>query len=477
MEQAYHICRGDEKPLITQPASVDYEDIASVFSYEMFDRQMHSFIAMWNMLIEAWDDYGTQELTFDILSLSLKASRLCLMADEDMARQNHDLKRGRRLKNMEFAATLERMVTERITPLVENVIKKVRSEGRFEGHKWKRTTATILSMLPKLDGIANNEEYKFTTFSREVAEMEGLLNMKYKPTKYPGMPSEERLWNLLLLFMRTAYLMMHFSRAENLCGVSLSNEEAGLIFEASIQQYIDSPKGREELDLYFATLKYDNDGCELTVSQLKEARRKLRETVPQPLQLVFLNHAGNLEAMAQAFIAKGGCEEEDYEPFVSAVAKWFIIEQQIHSIEHPEKCVTPIYNQVFHKTVNGRLVDMERLRFSIGEMAKAITRKSHWFCLWCVLRHHNLLADKSHEHFAQQMMHHEWFGHLPADQHFSGDTLREYSGYFTIHDYMAWNNSAFLDYRNINGKKKWSEKLCDKLLRKCLEMEELYVKV
>ena len=86
--------------------SDDYEDIASVFSYEMFDRQMNSFISMWNMLTDAWDDYGTQELTFDILSLSLKAARLCLMADEDMARQNQDLKRSRRLKNMKYAATL-----------------------------------------------------------------------------------------------------------------------------------------------------------------------------------------------------------------------------------------------------------------------------------------------------------------------------------------------------------------------------------
>ena len=62
------------------------------------------------------------------------------------------------------------------------------------------------------------------------------------------------MWNLLLLFMRTVYLMMHFSRAENLCGVSLSDEEAGLIFESSIQKYIDSPKGKEDIDIYFAAL-------------------------------------------------------------------------------------------------------------------------------------------------------------------------------------------------------------------------------
>lgn len=47
---------------IEQTMTVDYEDIASVFSYEMFDRQMKSFIAMWDMLIGAWDDYGTRNL-------------------------------------------------------------------------------------------------------------------------------------------------------------------------------------------------------------------------------------------------------------------------------------------------------------------------------------------------------------------------------------------------------------------------------
>ena len=47
---------------IEQTMTVDYEDIASVFSYEMYDRQMKSFIAMWDMLIGAWDDYGTRNL-------------------------------------------------------------------------------------------------------------------------------------------------------------------------------------------------------------------------------------------------------------------------------------------------------------------------------------------------------------------------------------------------------------------------------
>ena len=39
------------------------------FSYEVFDRQLENFCRMLNVLIEAWDDYSPQELTFDIRSL------------------------------------------------------------------------------------------------------------------------------------------------------------------------------------------------------------------------------------------------------------------------------------------------------------------------------------------------------------------------------------------------------------------------
>ncbi len=52
------------------------------FSYEVFDRQLDNFCRMLSILVDAWEDYSPQELTFDIRSLCTKATRLCYMADE-----------------------------------------------------------------------------------------------------------------------------------------------------------------------------------------------------------------------------------------------------------------------------------------------------------------------------------------------------------------------------------------------------------
>ena len=46
------------------------------FSYEVFDRQLDNFCRMLSILVDAWEDYSPQELTFDIRSLCTKATRL-----------------------------------------------------------------------------------------------------------------------------------------------------------------------------------------------------------------------------------------------------------------------------------------------------------------------------------------------------------------------------------------------------------------
>lgn len=455
---------------------MEYDNINEIFSYEMFDRQMNTFLKMWRVMIDGWDDYGPQELTFDILSLSAKASRLCLMADEDMARQLADLKNSRKIQNINYAATIAKMMNDDIKPIMERAIGSMRSTHRLESHRWPVKSAGITKLLPMFDQV-NQGEPMFNDISIAVALVEELLKSKIKPAKFVGMVPEEKMWHLMQLFVRTAYLLFHFQRAENHCGIQLTDEEAGRILEASLQRYADSPEGREELDTYFATLKYDNDCNELSVDQLREARRLLRNDVPKPLRLIFLNYCNNLNAMAQALVARGDIDSaDDFNALISTETKWQIIEQEIYAIEHPETIVTPIQNTVFRKALNGRPVDMLRLKECIGKMAQAITRKNHWFALWCVLRHHNLIADESHEHFAQQMMSPEWFGDISADKRFTGDTLREYVGYFTLIDYAAWDNAAFLQFRSNYHKTKWGDKLCNTLLRKCFEMESLYDK-
>ena len=83
--------------------------------------------------------------------------------------------------------------------------------------------------------------------------------------------------------------------------------------------------------------------------------------------------------------------------------------------------------EVFVRSVNSRPVNMEELKKTIAKMVKLVSKKNQWFCIWSVLKHHNLLANLSHEAFARQMMNSDWFGkQVPDYQRFSGDTFREY---------------------------------------------------
>ena len=119
----------------------------------MFNRQLNTFLTMWKVMIDGWDDYGPQELTFDILSLSAKASRLCLMADEDMARQLGDLKNSRKIRNINYAATIAKMMNEEIKPVMERAIDSIRSTHRLESHRWPVKSAGMTKLLPMFDQV------------------------------------------------------------------------------------------------------------------------------------------------------------------------------------------------------------------------------------------------------------------------------------------------------------------------------------
>lgn len=84
-------------------------------------------------------------------------------------------------------------------------------------------------------------------------------------------------------------------------------------------------------------------------------------------------------------------------------------------LEHPQEIAPSLYNEVFVQNINSRPVSMEELKKIIAKMVRLVSRKNQWFCVWSVLRHHNLLANYSHEAFARQMMSDDWFG---------GDTKR-----------------------------------------------------
>ena len=69
------------------------------FSYEVFDRQLDHFTMMLKVLMDGWEDYSSQEMTFDIHSLCTKAARLCYLADQDLALQHTDVSHHRKEQN------------------------------------------------------------------------------------------------------------------------------------------------------------------------------------------------------------------------------------------------------------------------------------------------------------------------------------------------------------------------------------------
>ena len=168
---------------------MEYDNISEIFSYEMFDRQMNTFLTMWRVMIDGWDDYGAHELTFDIMSLSAKASRLCLMADEDMARQLRELNNNRKVSNIKYAATLAQMMNEEIKPLMERAISSLRATRRIENHRWPVMSAGMTKLLPMFDEV-NQEKPMFNDITVAVAQMEELLKRNIKPTKFDGMVPE-----------------------------------------------------------------------------------------------------------------------------------------------------------------------------------------------------------------------------------------------------------------------------------------------
>ena len=128
-----------------------------------------------------------------------------------------------------------------------------------------------------------------------------------------------------------------------------------------------------------------------------------------------------------------------------------------------------LYNNVFNTMLHERRISMVELRDKIGRMLTFVDKKNKWVCVWCVLNFHNMLKNKSLAAFANQMMHEDWFGGS-SYEHFSADTLTEYSGYFTDTLFTFWNEDDYL--RKKKGR--WSDSLCMKFKDVCRKMDEAF---
>lgn len=446
------------------------------FSYDVFDRQTDSLIGMCRMLAVNWDDYGTTELSIDLKSLEIKASRLCAMADIDLAIQQQELTHTRMARNIELAARMEDLMDSQFCPLVNSVATLMKQGRTIEGRKWTMFPSGMTQLMPRLtdyltqDGIdtANWNELMANTASFEKA-----LHKKLKPAKFPGMPGIERFWILYELFALLSYLLYHFKRVAELCTTTVTDEDAGRFLQDAIQRYTESDQGAAELARYREALSFDHGGS-LSLDNLAEARRLLRADVPQQLQLCFMRNIGNMEELA-AGMAVTQFTTDEYLDFISVLAKWQMLTQMMDSVHHPDRQQSGLlYNEVFHTMVHDRYIDMYDLRERIRRMCGYVTHKNGWLCVWCVLYHNNLIKNTSLEAFARQMNHPDWFGKDKDIPSFSGDTLRDYKPYFTERHYTIWNVKDYNIYRELHGKTKWSPDLCDRFMRLCLQMEDAF---
>ena len=449
-------------------------ELQPTFSYEVFDRQLETYYMMCQVLIHGWEDYGTQEMNFDIRSLCTKASRLCYMADQDLAQQHADLTHHRKLANNHHLEKMSQVVVGELFPFLRDVINRYHEIKMLQGHKSPMFDAQMSVLLPKLKEVIMDDGMKEDELEKILLGIQMVENgflKKVKFAKYPGVRPEERFWNLLQLFALSCYLVQHFRRATHCCGKIWSDEDWGRLTEAGVQNCMQNEKMKAELDLYFSTLEYDHDKGALDEVDMREAQHELKKEVPQTVLLPFLHHMDDAYQMGIE-LSKCRFTADECRQLFLTTAKWQILEANIHMLHHPEEIEESLSNEVFSKLVNGRVIDLKELKNTISKMMALVNRKNQWFCVWCVLKHHNLLQNFSHEAFARQMMSKDWFGEVAtAQQRFSGDTLREYKRYFSEYDYAQWDNEEFLEQKQLFGMNKWSSSLCEKFKQKCQEME------
>lgn len=440
--------------------------------YISFDRQLDNLIAMSEILVTEQDDCGTQELTFDIVSLHTKVNRLCAMADIDYAIQLAQLKRPREDKNLLYYERFQALLSL-LMPMLRNVVRDIREKKSFEGHKQMLSlpvNSVFLQQLSELSEVKDAEKMEWGSLVESFTAMESLIKKNLKATKFPGMTSVERVWLLLQCFVKICYLKYHFQRVSRLDYLEIDAAEAERLLTAMIQAYADSEGGVSELQRFESVLRYRNDDNALSIEQLKAAQKALLDDVPESMQLLYMQHVDDVYALAHG-LTKIPCDEAELDRFLAVVAKWQLLSSRMAQLAQPQQ-QKQLYNEVFVESLNGKPVDLCALKDCIERMLPFIKRKNHWFCVWCVLRHHNLLATTESAAFARQMMHDDWFRSIESSKHFSGDTLRDYNGYLADIDYTLWQDNEYRLFKERYNKSKWSASLCTNFRNICREMEE-----
>ena len=449
--------------------------MTETLDYEAYDRQINNLMAMCKVLVNGWNDYGTQELNCDLRSIRTKASRLCYMSELDYAMQLNDLTKRRATRNLQLREAFRDLVYNDLVPLMHSVVDGIRQGYRLEGLPDTLVPLEMGELLPRMVQLLpenNAEKAQLSMLSDKFNELDKLYKEKLKPTKFAGMMMIERLWYLIQIFMLSCCLLYHFERAVAIATEEGYTGDAKHILLASIRQFSSSPEGKRVLDAYYQTVLYENDYKQPTLEQLKEARKALRHEVPSIFHDAFVANILDWDKLAEEVCATQATTDEQL-TFVQVMAKWQMMSREIERMERGERSEPDLYNEVLQ--LPDSQTTLKQLRTKIAQMVKHVEKKNHWMCIWCVLNHHDLIADHTLEAFAKQMMHPDWFGgQLPKEKRFTGDTIREYSGYFTLYDYTQWSESHYLHFKQIHNKTKWSNGLWKKFQDCCIRMDDAF---
>ena len=440
------------------------------FSYEVFDRQVNALINQGMMLVKGYDDMTTMELNLDLKSFYIKASKVCVMADIDFRLQHENFCRERAQQNIDFHKAMNLFVIGMLSPFINRVVARYQADERFEGVKAELYPYSISEVIPCLKEIPeiNFEGIDNTIAATRLIELE---MKKQEEARFPDIPHIERMWMLFQVYALMCYLMLHFIRMDELTQEKLDPEEGLQMLLAHLKRYAYSPEGSLELERYMESLRFDHDGV-LTEPLLRAAQKELRKEVPQRLQLCFMKHIDDLDALVDDLAALGEIEMQEFSELIAAICKWQLLARELEELSRPQLTVEKLPNQVFCTMLHDKRIDLRELRERIKRMLPLVKQKNHWFCVWSVLRFRNLLATEKFETFAQQMMSAEWFGRESGVVSFSGDTLNECSGYFTDCLYTRWNEKDYQLYLATHPKKKWGTTLCQRFFRLCLLMDE-----
>ena len=442
------------------------------FSYDAFDQLVEALLTQGQLLVSAYSFSTTAELDLDLQSLLLKTAKVCALADIDARLQRENFCNVRTRINQVYHKEINRFVLGMLTPFINQVVEGFQAEGRFEGvqaEQYQWSVAEVLHCLKAIPEVnLNGIDDTIAAACLVEQEMQKMVKTKQSP-----MTHMERMWLLFEIYALMCYLMAHFIRMDELTNEEIDTDEARQIIMSHLKRYADSPEGRQELERYLESLRFDHDG-RLTVPLLRAAQKELRKEVPERLQLIFMRHIDELDALVNELMQLDELDVQEFVELVAAVCKWQLLAREIEAINHPQLSNEQLPNQVFCTMLHDKPIDLRQLRERIKRMLPYVKRKNHWFCVWSVLRFRNLLATEQFEAFAQQMMLPEWFGNEPSIVTFSGDTLNEYSGYFTDSLYPRWNEKEYQLYLATHRKHKWGPTLCQRFTRLCLEMDEAF---